>query len=197
MKIYAFPLLIGYFLGSVSISILLSRLILKDDVRSHGSGNAGATNVARVYGMKAGLLTLVGDMLKTLLSGYLGWLLGGETGLIFGFVGCFLGHCWPVFFGFHGGKGVAVAVAIAPVVDVSMFLILFVLFFLIFLLSRRVSLCSVICAVGLPVVYWLLHPGISLKFFFCVFVCVLLVFQHRGNIVRLIHGQEPKFKPKK
>ena len=196
MKSYLFPFLIGYLLGSVSISILLSKLVLRDDVRAHGSGNAGATNVARVYGMRAGLLTLGGDILKTLLSGFFGWLLGGQTGLIIAFTGCFLGHCWPVYFGFHGGKGVAVAVAVTPFIDLRVFLILFVLFFLVFALSRRVSLGSVACALALPIAYWLLNPGLSLKFRFCVFVCVLLVFQHKENLVRLLHGQEPEFRPR-
>lgn len=194
---YLLIAVLGYLFGSLSISVFISKYILRDDVRQHGSGNAGATNVARVFGMKAGLITLGGDMLKTAAAGLLGLLTAGSAGLAVGCAGCLIGHSWPVFFRFRGGKGVSVSACIALLLDWRMFLIVLAVFMLVFLLSRRVSLCSMIASVCFPPVYWLLHPGLSAAFWLCVMVPVLIIFLHRENIVRLIHGKEPKFQPKR
>ena len=186
----------GYLLGSVSVAVLLSKLVLHTDVRNQGSGNAGATNVARVFGMKAGLLTLLGDMGKTGLSGLVGWLLAGQTGLAVGCAACLVGHCWPVFFGFKGGKGVSVGACISLLLDWRFLLVLGVCFFLMFALTQRVSVCSISCALVFPFAYYFLNPGFSAAFYVCCLVCVLVIFMHRGNIRRLIRGEEPKFRPK-
>ncbi len=186
----------GYLLGSVSISVIISSFVLHDDVRAHGSGNAGATNVARVFGMKAGLVTLGGDMLKTVAAGLLGLLLAGQMGLVIGCAGCLLGHCWPVFFKFRGGKGVSVSGCIGLLLDWRLFLILIAVFFLLFLLTRRVSVCSMAAALTFPVAYWLLHPGFSAAFCLCLLICGLVVLLHRDNICRLLRGEEPRFQPK-
>lgn len=193
---YLLIFVIGYLFGSFSVSVLISKFVLRDDVREHGSGNAGATNVARVFGMKAGLLTLAGDMLKTAAAGLLGLWLAGRTGLVVGCAGCLIGHCWPVFFRFRGGKGVAVAGAIALLLDWRLFLILAAVFFLVFALSKRVSLCSISAAVCYPIAYALLHRGMSPALWLCLLVCVLVIFMHRDNIRRLLRGEEPKFVPK-
>ena len=103
---YILLLAAGYLLGSISSAVILSRYLYKTDVRTLGSGNAGATNAARVYGMGMGLATLVCDGLKTAASMYLGLLLGGEVGFALAGAACVVGHCWPVFFRFRGGKGV-------------------------------------------------------------------------------------------
>lgn len=186
----------GYLFGSFSVSVLISKFVLRDDVREHGSGNAGATNVARVFGMKAGLITLGGDMLKTAAAGLIGLWLAGQTGLVVGCAGCLIGHCWPVFFRFRGGKGVSVAGCIALLLDWRLFLLLVAVFFLVFLLSRRVSLCSISAAICYPVAYSLLHHGMSPALWLCLLVCVLVIFMHRDNIRRLVRGEEPKFVPK-
>ena len=110
---YILSVLAGYFLGALSCSIILSKAKYLMDIRRDGSGNAGATNMARVHGMGAGLLTLGGDMLKTALAGGIGWLLAGRPGLIAACAACLIGHCWPVYYRFKGGKGVSVAVMIA------------------------------------------------------------------------------------
>ncbi|MBQ6540563.1 MAG: glycerol-3-phosphate acyltransferase, partial [Oscillospiraceae bacterium] len=107
----------AYLLGSISIAVLLSRFVKHEDVREKGSGNAGATNVARVYGFKFGLATLFGDVAKTLVAALIGFLLMGKPGISIACAACIIGHCWPVFFGFKGGKGVAVGAAIIGVVD--------------------------------------------------------------------------------
>ena len=107
----------GYLLGSLSISILLSKNLLGRDVRRHGSGNAGATNMARVFGMHAGLLTLAGDMLKAAAAMLLGFWLLGDTGMALGGVACLLGHCFPVYFKFKGGKAVSAGAAVGLMVS--------------------------------------------------------------------------------
>lgn len=95
----------GYLLGSISVSILVTKYIFHADLRQQGSGNAGATNAARVYGLGAGVLTFAGDFAKSILAMLLGRGLGGVTGLAVGGAACLLGHCFPIYFKFKGGKG--------------------------------------------------------------------------------------------
>lgn len=192
---YILEAVAGYLLGSVSFSIILSKLQYKKDVRSSGSGNAGATNVARVFGMKAGIFTLVCDILKTLLPMALGLALDGYLGVAIAGVGAILGHCFPVFFGFKGGKGVSVAAAIALFCDWKCFLICIALFLVIVLITRYVSLGSVIAVTLFPITAALFSLGTE-RVILAVFTAVLVVFMHRSNISRLISGTESKFKPK-
>ncbi len=107
----------GYLLGSVSISILMSKKAMGGDVREKGSGNAGATNMARVYGWSAGFLTLGGDMLKAAIAMLIGLLLLGDLGIAIGGIAAMIGHCFPVFYGFKGGKGVSILAAVACFMD--------------------------------------------------------------------------------
>ena len=123
---------VGYLLGSISVSVILSKLAFKGDVRNHGSGNAGATNMARVYGMKGGILVLVGDFVKALLAWLFAFLIGGanysETCVMVGGIACILGHAFPVFFKFKGGKGVTVGAAVALMVDWKALLFIVIVF---------------------------------------------------------------------
>jgi len=187
--------LLGYIFGSVSIAVLITRAHYGGDVRAHGSGNAGATNVARVFGMQAGVITLLGDMAKTAVSALFGWLLAGADGLALACTACIVGHCFPVFFGFRGGKGVSVGACIALIFDVRMLLVLLVLFVILFLLFRRVSVCSMAAALSYPGLYYLFNPSPDLRFWLCCFIGLLVFFLHRGNLMRLLRGQEPKFRP--
>ena len=107
---------IAYVLGSLSFSIVLSKFLFRKDVREGGSGNAGATNMARSFGKLAGALTLVGDMLKTALAVIIGKYLAGDWGIIVACICCQLGHCFPAYYRFKGGKGVAVGLAVTFVV---------------------------------------------------------------------------------
>ncbi len=195
---YILAAVAGYLLGSLSFSLLLTRLRYGKDIRECGSGNAGATNAARVFGLGAGLWTLVGDMAKTAAAGLLGRLLGGELGLSLALAACLLGHCFPVYHGFRGGKGVSVSGCIALMLDWRMFLIILGVFALAAVLSGRVSLGSVTAALVFPWAYLVLPgKGFDSAFWLCCLVTVLVVFLHRANISRLIHGTEPKFKPGK
>lgn len=198
MEIYKYILVAsaGYLLGSLSMSIILSRAVLGEDVRRKGSGNAGATNMARVYGLKAGALTLGGDVLKASLSMLIGWLLLGDVGLALGGIASLVGHCFPVYYNFRGGKGVSVGAAVALAIDWRVFLSIVLVFALAAFLSKKVSLGSVCAAVAISIASLIFQVSTP-KLILAVFGMLLVVFQHRENIKRLINGTEPDFKPAK
>jgi glycerol-3-phosphate acyltransferase PlsY len=182
----------SYLLGSVPTGYLLawSRGI---DIREVGSGNIGATNVARALGKKAAIATFTGDMLKgvipVLIAGRLG--LGLKVAAVAGLI-AFLGHCFSVFLKFRGGKGVATGfgacLALAPVPA----LIVIALWGVIFLSTRLSSLAALVAALILPVLIWLISEP-SVLFYFALPVIIILIFNHRENIQRLWKGKESKF----
>ena len=182
----------GYLLGSLSISICVSKL-LGADVRQKGSGNAGATNMARVYGIWAGLLTLSGDMLKALLAMYIGKLLLGEPGIAYAGIGCMVGHCWPVFHGFRGGKGISAGAMVALMVDWRIFALIIVIFAIVAVTSKKVSAASVSASVMLSVLA-LLFSVQTPKLILALCSTAIAVYRHKENIKRLINGTEPDFK---
>ncbi|MCD8100212.1 MAG: glycerol-3-phosphate 1-O-acyltransferase PlsY [Oscillospiraceae bacterium] len=188
---------IGYLLGSVSVAVLYTKLRFHADVRRQGSGNAGATNVARVYGMGSGVITLVGDVLKTVAAALIGSALGGHYGLCAGLCACLVGHCFPVFFGFHGGKGVAVGAALGACLDWRLIAVALIVFAVCFALSKRVSVGSLVAAVAMPVTCAVTKGVIWPDFWLLLFQMFLVAWMHRGNIKRLINGTEPKFEAHK
>ena len=188
--------LIAYLLGSFCASIPLSRRCCGGDVRLYGSGNAGATNMARVYGLKAGLATLLLDMLKTVAAMLLGEYFMGGAGKAVAGAFCIIGHCFPLYFGFRGGKGVSVGAALGLMTGLPVLGIIMAVFFATAAISRKVSLGSVTAAVSLPLASWLTLAGEEI-IIMNVFSAALVVFMHRGNISRLIKGTEPDFHPKK
>lgn len=188
--------LIAYLLGSFCASIPLSRRCCGGDVRLYGSGNAGATNMARVYGLKAGLATLLLDMLKTVAAMLLGEYFMGGAGKAVAGAFCIIGHCFPLYFGFRGGKGVSVGAALGLITGLPVLGIIMAVFFTTAAISRKVSLGSVTAAVSLPLASWLTLAGEEI-IMMNVFSAALVVFMHRGNISRLIKGTEPDFHPKK
>ena len=188
--------LIAYLFGSFCASIPLSRRCCGGDVRLYGSGNAGATNMARVYGLKAGLATLLLDMLKTVAAMLLGEYFMGGAGKAVAGAFCIIGHCFPLYFGFRGGKGVSVGAALGLMTGLPVLGIIMAVFFTTAAISRKVSLGSVTAAVSLPLASWLTLAGEEI-IMMNVFSAALVVFMHRGNISRLIKGTEPDFHPKK
>ena len=188
---------LGYLLGSISASIIISKGRYFIDIRRQGSGNAGATNMARVHGFSAGLATLAIDMAKTAVAGGLGYLLLSVPGLMVSCALCLIGHCFPVYYSFRGGKGISVCGCIALLLDWRMFLILIAVFLIVALLSRRVSLASVVCAVVYAPLYYLLGHHDRLGLILCICEAALVLFQHRGNILRLIKGTEEPFRFRK
>ena len=190
--------LIPYLLGSINTAILVSGRLYNDDVREHGSGNAGFTNVMRTYGKKAAGITFAGDILKTVLAVLVGWCVFGYlTAYIAGFA-CFLGHIYPVFYRFKGGKGVLCLAAILLMLDWRIFLTLVVVFVGIVMATKFISAGSVICAMMFPLMLNRLNDtGIYMIEFVAIAIAVIVVIKHRENLKRIFNGTESKFKIKK
>lgn len=206
----AVSVVIGYLLGSINFGVVVSKGLYHEDVRTKGSGNAGTTNILRTYGKKAAALTLAGDMAKGAVAVWLShwgvaFLTGSDlNGVYAGYlaaIGAVCGHLWPIWFGFKGGKGIAVAagaiLASEPVVLVA----LLVVFFAIAIPTRIVSLASITVAVLYPILtlLWSWHTHRSLLFtgVCTTLMAVLVIWMHRANIKRLINGTEYRFGEKK
>ena len=189
---YILTAVCAYFFGSVSVSILLSRSVMNADVRAHGSGNAGATNMARVFGLRMGAVTLAGDMLKAALAMLLGFALLGERGMCVAGALCLVGHCYPALHEFRGGKGVSVGTAVFLAADWRVLAVAVVFFALAALLSRKVSLGSLAAAVsGFGAAAYLALP--LPRLLLVAFRMLLVILRHRENIIRLVRGTEPDF----
>ena len=180
----------GYLIGNIQTAIIISKRFFHDDIREHGSGNAGSTNMLRVYGLKPGALTFLGDCAKGILGILIGRMFMGTLGGYIAALSVVIGHCYPAFAGFRGGKGVAstfgiiwmsfpLGAAIATAVVVVVFLI-----------KKRISLCSLI---GIAV---FLAATLVFEFYntpLCLLAAALLAIiylRHWDNIQRLLHGEE-------
>ncbi len=184
---------LSYVLGSLSLSIIVSGGLFGKDIRSMGSGNAGATNMARVFGWSAGILTLLGDAAKAVICMVLGNLWLGDMGLSLAAFGCILGHCYPVLHDFKGGKGVSVGGAIAFGVDWRVGLAVVGAFLVGALLSKKVSVGSICGAIAITAAALIFGVGTP-KLVLSILSMALVIFRHRANISRLIAGTEPDFK---
>ena len=182
--------IVSYLLGSLNFGVIISKLRGKD-VRESGSGNAGATNMTRLFGKKIGILTFVGDALKAVLSCILGIVLVGSLGgFVAGFF-CVVGHAFPVYFKFKGGKGVACMAAVVLVTSPVCFFILLAIYIVLLLGFKMVSFASVMTVIIYP---FLLSStnGYGLQIIVALFCSILVVFLHRENIARIFHHEEPK-----
>jgi len=186
----------GYLLGSLNTSLIVGKFY-STDVRKHGSGNAGMTNTLRTLGKKAALFVILGDVLKGILAYISGcYIYGDQTGGLLGGTACILGHIWPVFFGFKGGKGVLTAFAVLLMFDLPIALGLFLVFILIVLLTRYVSLGSITAAILFPVIAAVLGRDAQTLVFSSI-IAALVILKHHANIRRLLNGTESKFSLKK
>ena len=187
----------GYLLGSVSSAVLVSKLMGLPDPRQSGSGNPGATNVLRLGNKSAAALTLLGDVLKGVLPVLIAKYLDADTtGIALAGLGAFLGHLFPVFFGFAGGKGVATSLgiflALNPLIAGSQV----ALWALMALVFRYSSLAALVTALATPILLsWQMDDPVLTGF--GITLAALLVFRHRANIVRLVQGNESKIQLKK
>ncbi len=207
--------IIAYILGSLSSSIIISKKISGEDIRNEGSGNAGATNMLRVHGKKAGALTLLCDALKGVVAVLIGALadtivlseLGEVTGFLAGNlkyiagVIVVLGHGFPIFFGFKGGKGVATSLGVMLILDWKIGLMVAVIALLVMIFSRYVSLGSIIGGVIYPVSvlsFMIGKNNINWVYFICALILgIIVIIKHHANIKRLIAGNENKLFSKK
>ena len=211
----------GYLLGSVNTAIVISKIFYKDDIRKYGSGNAGMTNMLRTFGGKAAIGVLVGDMLKTVIAIFIGGVLFG-----FGYINAFsmgynsgymmfmgigtytaglaavLGHIFPVYYGFRGGKGVLVSATMALVLSPILFLIMFAIFAALVAMTKYVSLGSVTSAIAYPLLvygffsmYEMTAPPTILLV--TILVACIIVFAHKENLKRISNRTERQLSFKK
>lgn len=182
----------GYLLGSLNSSLIVSRFY-GVDVRQHGSGNAGMTNTLRTLGKKPALFVLLGDLAKGILAFVAGYYIyGGQTGGMLAGTAAILGHVWPVFFGFKGGKGVLTALAILMLIDWPIALTSLIVFIIILLLTKYVSLGSIVAAFLFPVISVVIGRSIETVIFSGI-IAILIIVKHHTNIKRLLDGSESKF----
>ena len=188
--------IVGYLLGNLNGAVCVSKL-LGDDVRTHGSGNAGLTNFIRNYGTGKALAVILIDAGKAVFACLLGGLLlrnylGFQTGSAIGGAAVILGHAFPAFLGFRGGKGILSGFFVAIMVDWRIALVILAVFMASYLLTRYVSLGSVLAAAGFCVSFVVMHHDNTVLMLCGVFTGALAIFMHRENILRLIKGQERK-----
>lgn len=207
---YILIAVIAYLLGSLNFSIILSEVVKKKDIRDSGSGNAGATNMLRTYGKKAAVGTMIGDILKVALGIIIAFaILDVPMKYIFSnpadaaeiqrvmlykeFTGlfCVLGHIFPLYFKFKGGKGVAACTGMVIIVDWRIALILFVIFIGVILISKWISLGSIVIALLYPVLIFAFYKNFILAAVALLFTAIVIV-AHRENIKRLAKGTENK-----
>ncbi|GGD69322.1 glycerol-3-phosphate 1-O-acyltransferase PlsY [Paenibacillus nasutitermitis] len=189
--------LISYLLGSVSFSILIGKWVKGIDIRSHGSGNAGATNTLRVLGKGPGITVFLLDIAKGVVAVCLGMLIVGDewTPVLCG-LAAIAGHNWPIWFRFKGGKGIATTVGVMATLALVPCLIAGVIAIAAIVLTRFVSLGSLLFALLTPVI--VLIMGMPMALFWAAFIlCIFAFVRHRSNIVKLLQGNENKLGAKK
>ncbi|MBQ2865392.1 MAG: glycerol-3-phosphate 1-O-acyltransferase PlsY [Clostridia bacterium] len=188
-------LVIGYLLGSLSGSIITSKVFFKSDVRQHGSGNAGMTNSLRVYGVGAAVSTTLVDALKSVAAMLIACYIGGTNAMIAAGAGVMLGHAYPLYFGFRGGKCVICIAVVGSFISWQTVLIAVAMFAVIVLLTGIVSAssCGAMLTAMLAAVLLDVEPG---RLVFIIAACSFVIFLHRSNIKRILNGTEKKIKPK-
>lgn len=182
----------AYLLGSLSFAIIVSKVTMGKDIRNYGSGNAGLTNAYRTMGAGKTLFVLIGDIAKGAAAVSIGMLLAGPVGKLVAGIFVILGHMFPLYFGFRGGKGVLVGAVMLLLFDWRMFLIAFVLFFFAVAITRWISLGSILGAVSFPITMAIFYRDpvlIAMAFG----MAVAVIFMHRSNIMRMLRGQENRF----
>lgn len=192
MKIFI-VILFSYLIGSFSSAYFLGKVSKNIDIRSYGSGNAGATNALRVLGKKMGVLTFVLDILKGVIAILLGKFIYGFDGGLLASIFVVLGHNYPIFLGFKGGKGIATSFGVLMMIDWKTGLICLGIFSLIVIFTRFVSLGSIIAAIFAPIVMVLVVDTIDKKMYITtIILAALSIYRHRANIGRLCRGEENK-----
>ena len=213
MVVYIIMAIIGYLIGSVNFSVILSKKMAGFDVREKGSGNAGTTNMLRSVGKKAAALTLICDILKGVVSISIAMILGNivpdmnkELLIQIAGIAVILGHTFPVFFEFKGGKGVATSLGVLLMSNWQIGLICLVFALVLMILTRMVSLGSCAAAVLFPVLtlfindnYTVLTDGKNgnVYFVYSLILAIIVLYNHRSNIKRILNGTENRLSFKK
>jgi acyl phosphate:glycerol-3-phosphate acyltransferase len=193
---------IAYMVGSISTGVLLSKLFGRGNLQTEGSKNIGATNVSRLMGIKWGILTLLGDTLKGMIVVWTGqWVFAGQGdqgSLIIALMALavFLGHIFPVFLGFKGGKGVATALGIFILLGPKAILVALPIFVLVVLLGKYVSLGSLVAAGSFPVLMIIFNYHFY-TVMLAIVIAAVIILKHKKNILRLTKGEEKPWRAKK
>ena len=209
--VFILSLILAYLFGSINAAIIISKVVAHKDVRDYGSGNAGMTNVVRVMGIKPGIYTFLIDSVKgatvCLLAKFVAFpfiyeqlgieVFRPEYAVYYCGLLCLLGHIYPIFFGFRGGKGVATTLGVLLVCQYQSALIAFALFILLFIITKTVSICSISAVIVLPFLNIIFADGKGpnatlVQCLLMAAISLLVIFMHRSNIVRIIHGEEKK-----
>ncbi len=184
----------SYLIGSINPSLIISNGLMNKDIRKYGSGNAGTTNMLRVFGWQYALITFVCDVLKGVIAVYFSRLFAGEIGGFIASIAVVAGHNWPIYYGFRGGKGVATTFGVLLVWQPLCTILIFIGAIVSILLTKIVSISSILgCVVSLISAY-LFYPseGSLLQRIAVTVLCLFSIFQHRANIKRIIKGEENK-----
>jgi len=206
MVVYIIIAIIAYLIGSVNFSVLISKKMAGFDVREKGSGNGGTTNVLRTVGKKAAALTLIADVLKGVIAIFIAWIAGKiakENPAILvqlAAIGVVVGHTFPIFFGFKGGKGIATSLGILLLLNWEIGLICLIFAVSLMALTRMVSLGSISAAVLFPILTIFIKEHYIVQgnyFVFGVIMAAFIIFNHRSNVKRIIDGTENKLSFKK
>ena len=211
--------MVGYLIGSINLSIILSKLMGKGDIREQGSGNAGTTNTLRVLGKGPAALVLIFDICKAVIAILLAkgiFAISGvemftalgdtttlnvtyELGILLAALGAILGHNYPIYYGFKGGKGIATSLGALLMIEWQIGLVCLVFALVLMISSRMVSLGSICAAILYPVLVWIMGSAFGTSFkarmiytIFAVLVAALAIYRHRANITRLLNGTENK-----
>lgn len=201
---------ISYLLGSINFAIIVTRIFQKKDIRDYGSGNAGMTNVLRTLGKGPAALTFLGDFAKGVAAVWIARFLFAfvahqPDNFVVEYAAAFaalLGHIFPVYYGFKGGKGVAVSAGALIALSPLAFVCCLGVFLIGMLTTKIVSVGSIACAVAFPIALFIIRtiqgePHVGLEVLLGALISLLVIYMHRSNIVRLIHGEENSFRKKK
>ena len=188
-------LLAAYLVGSIPTALLIGKYFFHVDIRDHGSKNPGATNTLRVMGKRAAIIVLVVDVAKGMLATSLPLIFDSPVEPLYAGLIAVIGHCFPIFAGFRGGKAIATTAGALLIVDIGMFLAVYVTFFAVILLTKYVFMGSISVGIAM-LVYSFFSPEVDEPFIFTAFI-LFLIFLHRSNLQNFFSGNEPKINDKK
>ncbi|WP_163103216.1 glycerol-3-phosphate 1-O-acyltransferase PlsY [Peribacillus alkalitolerans] len=185
-------IILSYLIGSIPSGLIIGKMFYSTDIREHGSGNLGGTNTFRTLGVKAGLIVTIMDVLKGTLATALPFLLGVDLHPLLVGVFAIVGHMYPIFAGFKGGKAVATSGGVLLGYAPLLFLLLFPVFFITLYITKYVSLSSIITAI--IALIGAIITGDLLLIIVVALMAIFIVYRHRANIKRIREGNEPKIK---
>lgn len=189
---YLLVFILAYLIGSVSGSILISKYFFGEDIRAKGSGNAGTTNALRIYGKKYAVITLFIDVIKGVIAALIGYAIDPVYSMYIAGAAVVIGHCWPIYYGFKGGKGMATSAGVNIIVNIWIILMQLALFVAVNLSMGIVSVSSILATL-FALIYVLVFHNNNLPLIIMIAVnTFVVIYKHKSNIVKLINGNENK-----